>query len=287
VLLAQLGRVAVLDGQQLFECVVVHEVEYAVGRDVPAPRHPEIPEDHVVGPGIVEDPLGTEQAGRLAAQLAVAGCRPERVPQHPSEVGHRHMLLDNVDVVEILCEEPADESDPDAGRFLRGQVPLRFGEHHEALQGLGDLSERYVTLLGGGGQESRVLVAQPRAYHAGDLVGAQLLLRDLEYLVDEVLQSLVVDPRYRPVVGILVVLDHPVGALCQQVGHHLDDALHAPLEQIVHHLATYALDQYRVGFPQQVYDDLPFGLRRPGLRSCSVRRRVSESHISSTVRNRL
>ena len=86
----------------------------------------------------------------------------------------------------------------------------------------------------------------------------------------------------------LVLVAVGIGPAGIEIGHELEekalDAGHALPVQVVHQPAQDALIEHRVGFPEEVDDDLPFGLglgpRLGRTRSGGRDGRVSHSSIS-------
>ena len=253
ILLPHLLQFHVLPVVDILQPVVTDEGDDPIRSHVPRPRHPDPAKRFVPLLLLLDDLLGQEDPGALAAQLPVAVGRVNEVGGQVVEVLQTGALLRRVYVVDLVREESAHQRGAQDPQQRRGELPLSHLESLEATQGIDDVAERGFLPLERIDEEAELVAVDP-AVHAGeDLLFAAVLGRYAEHLVrgDRLFLE-------RPAGRGLVLVDR-LGALVggpSQSGRLREPRHPLPL-QVVQHPPTDPLQELRVRPVQEFDDDLP------------------------------
>ena len=257
VLLPHLLDLHVLAAEHVLEVVVVDEGVDAVGGDVPGLGDLDLLQQRARLGRVLDDLLGEEQAGALAAQLAVAARRHDDLADQAVEVVDVHRVLAGVDEVELVGEEAPGERGAQPLADRAREVRLVHVGVAVPLQRLGDLRERRVLVLQRGDEEARLLLLDPAREAGEDLRLAEVLAGDAERRLVEVEPAHLL-ARQRPVdVGRVVSLArHAAGGELQQLAR----LLHAGPAEVVDHLPRDPGEEPRVGAAEELEHDPPLAL---------------------------
>ena len=159
--------------------------------------------------GLLEDPAGQEQAGALAAELAVAAGREDDPLHEVEEVLEVDVLLGDVDELELLGEEAPDEGDADAVGRRPGQLDALRGQDLDPAHAVEDLGQVGVDVLQVLDGRARAVLVDPSLDAVEDVVVGQVGRGDLEGLLGQL-----EEPVHRfPALGQVGVAEEPVARI--------------------------------------------------------------------------
>ncbi len=216
-----------------------------------------IAKEFVVFPFFLQNLRCQVQPGAFSAKAAVAFGSEDNFLQQVIEILYIDEMLDDIDVLELVGEEAADERYLDAA-FVGGfRFGIVGGEVIVPPDGVGDFGQGEVA-VDHLHEECQFIFLDPFLDHAENIFVAQMIVSDLEGFGADIGQD-IVDFLLPGLIEFAEVL--VVGGSFFRVdrSHQSLGLLDTAPAEIIQHFPRYALVQVLVGLLQHLHDNAPFG----------------------------